>query len=350
MRRSVLIAAALAVCLAAVAALLVRGYLNTPLAVPAVGYRLDIPPGTALADIGRQLGDDGITRWPALLRIYGRLTGQSAQIKAGEYQILPGTTPVSLLRNLVSGRVILHKLTLVEGWSIAEVLAALADAQPALEQTLKVTGATDLARELGLPWSSAEGAFLPETYLYSRGTTDRDLLLRAHAALIERLDQAWESRQPDLPLASPYELLVLASIIERETALASERPLIAGVFVRRLRLGMRLQTDPTVIYGLGSSFDGNLTRRHLETDSPWNTYTRTGLPPTPIAMPGGAAIDAAASPAPGTALYFVATGKGDGGHKFSATLREHDAAVRDYLATLRRQNRKQGFQGDKNSR
>jgi len=340
MRRNILIACALVVCLAATGALLVRSYLNTPLSVPATGYRLDIPPGTALAKIARQLTDDGITRWPAVLRLYGRLTGQSGQIKAGEYQLLPGTTPVSLLGDLVSGRVILHKLTLVEGWSVVDVLRALGDAQPALERTLEGTGATDLARELGLPWSSAEGAFLPETYLFSRGTTDRELLLRAHAALIERLDQAWASRQPELPLANPYEALILASIVERETALASERPIIAGVFIRRLRLGMRLQTDPTVIYGLGSRFDGNLTRRHLETDSPWNTYTRAGLPPTPIALPGGAAIDAAVSPAAGTALYFVATGKGDGSHKFSDTLSQHEAAVRDYLTALRRQNRK----------
>jgi len=339
-RRNILIAGAVAVCLAAAAALWVRSYLHAPLAVPAAGYRLDVPPGTALTGIARQLADDGIARWPAVLRLYGRLTGQSGQIKAGEYQLLPGTTPVSLLKDLVSGRVILHKVTLVEGWSVGDVLRALADAQPTLEKTLEVTGATELARELGLPWPSAEGAFLPETYLYSSGTTDRELLLRAHDALIERLSQAWESRQPDLPLANSYEALILASIVERETALESERPVIAGVFVRRLRLGMRLQTDPTVIYGLGSSFDGNLTRRHLETDSPWNTYTRTGLPPTPIAMPGGAAIDAATRPAAGTALYFVATGKGDGSHKFSDTLREHEAAVREYLTALRRQNHK----------
>jgi UPF0755 protein len=339
MRRIGLSAAGLAVGLAAGAGLWARNYLSTPLAVPADGYRLDIAPGTPWTAIARQLADDGITAWPAVLRIYGRLTGQSGQIKAGEYQLSPGTTPASLLRELVAGRVILRKITLVEGWSVRDVLRALAGSQSTLEQTLKAAGATDLALELGLPWASAEGAFLPETYLYSRGTTDREILLRAHAALTERLDQAWESRQPDLPLANPYEFLILASIVERETALERERPLIAGVFIRRLRLGMRLQTDPTVIYGLGSSFDGNLTRRHLETDSPWNTYTRAGLPPTPIAMPGGAAIDAVARPADGNALFFVATGQGDGSHKFSATLREHEAAVRDYLAALKRQNR-----------
>lgn len=337
MRRFGLIAAVLALGFVAAAALWTRQYLRTPLAVPEDGYVLDIAPGTAWSSVARQLADDGITAWPALLSVYGRLSGESGQIKAGEYQLSPGTTPQSLLEDLVAGRVVLHKLTLVEGWSVRDVLRVLADSGPTLRKTLTATGPTDLARELGLPWASAEGAFLPETYLYSRSTTDRELLLRAHAALTARLEQAWNERRPDLPLAEPYELLVLASIIERETALASERPLIAGVFVRRLRLGMRLQTDPTVIYGLGSSFDGNLTRRHLETDTPWNTYTRGGLPPTPIAMPGGAAIDAAAKPADGTALFFVATGAGDGSHTFSDTLREHEAAVRDYLGALKRQ-------------
>lgn len=337
MRRFGLIAVVLAIGFAAVAALWTRQYLRTPLAVPDDGYVLNIAPGTAWSAVAQQLADDGITAWPAILRVYGRLTGQSGRIKAGEYQLSAGTTPQSLLVDLVAGRVVLHKLTLVEGWSVREVLRALADSPSTLRKTLTATGARDLARELDLPWASAEGAFLPETYLYSRDTTDRELLLQAHAALTARLETAWKDRRPDLPLAEPYELLILASIIERETAMASERPLIAGVFVRRLRLGMRLQTDPTVIYGLGSDFDGNLTRRHLETDTPWNTYTRGGLPPTPIAMPGGASIDAAARPADGSAIFFVATGAGDGSHTFSDTLREHEAAVRDYLAALKRQ-------------
>ena len=337
MRRSLLIAVVTALTVAA-AALWVRSYLATPLTIPADGYRLDVAPGTAWSAVTRLLALDGITPWPAVLRVYGQLTGQASRIKAGEYQLVPGTTPASLLRELVAGRVILHKLTLVEGWSVRDMLRALR-AEPDIAKTLKAEETADLAIELGLPWASAEGAFLPETYLYARGTSDRELLLRAHTALTERLALAWDSRQSGLPLANPYELLILASIIERETALPSERPLIAGVFVRRLRAGMRLQTDPTVIYGLGSSFDGNLTRRHLETDSPWNTYTRDGLPPTPIAMPGGAAIDAAAGPAGGRALFFVASGAGDGSHRFSDTLREHEAAVRDYLAALKRQNR-----------
>lgn len=338
MRRRLLIAVVVALALVLAAALWARNYLATPLAIPADDYHLEVAPGMAWSAVTRVLALDGITPWPVVLRAYGQLTGQASRIKAGEYQLAPGTTPASLLRDLVAGRVILHRVTLVEGWSVRDILRALGS-QPLIEKTIKATEAADLAVELSLPWASAEGAFLPETYLYARGTTDRELLLRAHTALTGRLTQAWESRHPDLPLANPYELLILASIIERETALPSERPLIAGVFVRRLRASMRLQTDPTVIYGLGSSFDGNLTRRHLETDSPWNTYTRDGLPPTPIAMPGGAAIDAAARPADGSALFFVASGAGDGSHRFSDTLREHEAAVRDYLTALKRQNR-----------
>lgn len=335
MRRRILIAAILAVGLAGTGALWVRHYLSTPLAIPPGGYRLEIAPGTAWSTVTQRLVDDRITSRALVLRAYGRLTGQSGRIKAGEYDLAPGMTPASLLQELISGRVVLHKLTLVEGWSVRDILRAVR-AEPTLKETLRATEADALARELALPWKSAEGAFLPETYLYARGTTDRELLTRAHVALNDRLNQAWAARRPDLPLAKPYELLILASIIERETALASERPLIAGVFIRRLQLGMRLQTDPTVIYGLGPRFDGNLTRLNLETDSPWNTYTRDGLPPTPIAAPSGAAIDAAARPSGGTALFFVASGAGDGSHRFSTTLKDHESAVSDYLAAPRR--------------
>jgi UPF0755 protein len=335
MRRLILVTAVVALALAAAGVTWVRGYVASPLAVPAGGYTLLVPAGASWTGIVNGLATDGIVRHPGVLAAYGRLTGQAGRVRAGEYELAPGLTPVTLLELLESGRVILHKLTLVEGWTVREILRSLA-AEAALERTLKATGPDDLARELGLAWSSAEGAFLPETYLYARGDTDRALLQRAHAALKDRLEQAWRSRRPDLPLATPYELLVLASIVERETALASERPLIAGVFVRRLEAGMRLQTDPTVIYGLGPAFDGNLTRLHLETDTPWNTYTRAGLPPTPIAAASAAALEAAARPADGTALFFVATGRGDGSHRFSTTLPEHEAAVRDYLARLNR--------------
>ncbi len=349
MRRALLIALLMAGVGLGATALWVRDYLATPLSIPEQGYRLAIAPGTSWSAVARHLADDGIIPWAAVLRACGQLTGQAGRIKAGEYDLVPGATPASLLEQLVAGKVVLHKLTLVEGWSVSEILSAIR-AESALKATLKSTLkgpvtatlagelATSLARELDLPWQSAEGAFLPETYLFASGTTDREVLARAHAALRDRLNQAWAARRPDLPLASPYELLVLASIVERETALASERPQIAGVFIRRLKKGMRLQTDPTVIYGLGQRFDGNLTRTDLETDSPWNTYTRAGLPPTPIALASGAAIDAATKPADGEALFFVASGKGDGSHRFTATLQDHESAVRAYLAELRRRD------------
>ncbi|MCE7901272.1 MAG: endolytic transglycosylase MltG [Gammaproteobacteria bacterium PRO9] len=319
-----------------------RRYLASPLALPAAGYHLDIPAGTTWAAVTRQLAGDGIVKAAPVLRLYGRWSGDAGRIQAGEYLLQPGLTPRTLLRELVEGRVLLHRWTLVEGWTVREILRTLA-ADAAVAHTLgsidTITATLEQARALssalGLPWPSAEGAFLPETYRFPRGTTDRALLLRAHAALMVELDKAWAGRAPDLPLADPYQLLILASIIERETGLASERAQIAGVFIRRLKLGMRLQTDPTVIYGLGDRFDGNLTRRHLETDAAWNTYTRAGLPPTPIAAPGAESIAAAAHPADGKALFFVATGNGDGSHHFSDTLGEHEAAVRAYLANLR---------------
>jgi len=335
MRRVAVAALVIAAGLAGAGALWTRSYVATPLAVPEGGYRLEIAPGTSWAGVTRRLADDGITGHAAVLRAYGRITGQSNRIKAGEYQLMPGMTPASLLRELVAGRVVLHKLTLIEGWSVRDTLRAI-QAEPALAKTLRtaasrdraVDPARDLARELGLPWPSAEGAFLPETYLFALGTTDRDILSRAHAALKDELDRAWSARSPNLPLASPYELLILASIVERETALASERPRIAGVFVRRLQQGMRLQTDPTVIYGLGAKFDGNLRRRDLLTDGRYNTYTRSGLPPTPIAMAGEASIRAALNPAKSPALYFVS--RGDGTHQFSSSLVEHNVAVNKY--------------------
>jgi UPF0755 protein len=313
-----------------------RGYLHAPLPMGANGYQLEVPAGATLADVARQLAADGMISAPGVLALYGRLSGQASRIKAGEYAFETGLTAHALLAKLVAGRVRLHSFTLVEGWTVAETMAAL-HKSPVIGKTLATADATALATELELGVASAEGQFLPETYLFPRGTTDADLLRMAHVAMQKALTTAWASRDPDLPLRSADELLVLASIIERETALAAERPLIAGVFTRRLKKGMLLQTDPSVIYGLGAQFDGNLTRRHLETDTPWNTYTRPGLPPTPIASPGLDALLAAAHPAPGTALFFVATGKGDGSHRFSTTLAEHQKAVRLYLAALRAQ-------------
>jgi UPF0755 protein len=253
--------------------------------------------------------------------------GVLRRLQVGEYVIEHDISPRGLLDRLESGDVVQHRITLIPGWNLRELRSALA-ADPVLVQQLPGLSDDSLMEALGVPGMPAEGQFLPETYHFTRGASDLDILRRAHLALRRALQLAWESRAPDLPLETPEQALVLASIIEKETGRAEERREIAGVFARRLKLGMRLQTDPTVIYGIGASFDGNLTRRHLETDTPWNTYTRAGLPPTPIALSSRAALKAAVDPAPGDTLYFVA--RGDGSHQFSRTLGEHNAAVRRF--------------------
>jgi UPF0755 protein len=245
-------------------------------------------------------------------------------LHAGEYAIDQGLTPRTLLARMAAGDVIQHRVTLIEGSTFRELRLALA-AESALKQESAAMSDADLMTAVGAPGVHPEGRFLPETYAYTKGMSDLDVLRRAYQAMQKAVDAAWQQRDADLPLKTPDELLVLASIVEKETGRADERGQIAGVFARRLRLGMRLQTDPTVIYGVGPGFDGNLTRKHLETDTPYNTYTRFGLPPTPIAAPGREALLAVAKPEPGATLFFVA--RGDGSHQFSATLREHNAAV-----------------------
>jgi UPF0755 protein len=235
---------------------------------------------------------------------------------------------------LVAGQVLLHQLTIVEGWRFTELLAAVR-AHPAIRAG-ELDGAA-IMTALGESDVHPEGQFFPDTYSFPKGTTDVELLRTAHEALRMHLAKAWDSRASDIEVHSPYEALILASIIEKETALPAERRMISGVFNQRLRRNMRLQTDPTVIYGLGESFDGNLRRQDLDRDTPYNTYTRAGLPPTPIALPGNASLEAAVVPEPTDALFFVATGRGDGSHYFSATLEEHERAVRDYLRQLRNQ-------------
>jgi len=283
-----------------------------------------------LRNAGIQQGHD--LQWQFL----ARKMGVASRLKTGEYALHAALTPPQLLQDMLQGNTIRYRLTLVEGWNFAQLRAALSRAQP-LEQTLHAMSDTQIMAALNQPDQHPEGRFLPETYVYQRGDSDIDILRRAHEAMQRALDEAWESRDEDVPLRSKDELLVLASIIEKETGLASERPHIAGVFTRRLQRGMRLQTDPTVIYGMGSLYSGRIRRIHLTTDTPYNTYTRAGLPPTPIAMPGQAALHAAAHPAKGNALYFVAVGDGSGAHTFSATLDEHNAAVRRYLQRQRTQ-------------
>ncbi len=310
--------------------------LHAPLAMPAEGTWLEVGNGMSLRRVAAQLGERGVLPRPWMLTAYARATGDATRIRAGEYQLPSGTTPLSLLARLVSGQVYLHQLTIVEGWRFTDLLRALR-ANPAI-----VAGTLDgpgIMTALGEPGVHPEGQFFPDTYSFAKGTADLDVLRQAHQALLEHLDAAWQGRAPDTLLKSPYEALILASIIEKETALPAERPLIAGVFYKRLQRNMRLQTDPTVIYGLGESFDGNLRRNDLERDTPYNTYTRGGLPPTPIALPGADALNAAVMPEISGAMYFVATGRGDGSHHFSATLEEHERAVRDYLRQLRNPER-----------
>lgn len=310
--------------------------LDAELRLPAEGLRIEIASGVSLRGVANDLGERGLLDAPWLLALYGRYTGDATRIRAGEYELAPGTTPRTLLEKFVAGQVYLHQLTIIEGSRFREVLGAIR-AHPAIAAS--TLGADELMAELGAPGIHPEGQFFPDTYRFPRGTSDVDLLRQARAALLQRLDAAWSKRPPDLEIGSEYEALVLASIIEKETALASERRLISGVFHERLRRGMRLQTDPTVIYGLGEGYDGNLRRQDLERDTPYNTYTRGGLPPTPIALPGAGAIDAAVDPERTDAVYFVATGLGDGSHRFSATLEEHDRAVQEYLRRLRSQER-----------
>lgn len=298
-------------------------FLAAPLDLPQAGYVFTLEPGSNGTSIVTELAARGFTQkgwqWKLLMRL------EPAVYRAGEYRLLAGLTPQKLLQQLSSGEVVQYRFTLVEGWTFRQLAAALA-ADEVLEHELDLVN--PYLWDPGTQFEGMqhpEGWFLPETYQFTRGHSDRDILERAHASMASALEEAWASRDTGLPLNSPYELLILASIIEKETALEEERGRIAGVFVRRLQKRMRLQTDPTVIYGIGENWDGDIKRSDLKTDTPYNTYTRHGLPPTPIAMPGEASLQAAAQPEEGEELYFVADG--NGGHTFSRTLAEHQVAV-----------------------
>ena len=256
-----------------------------------------------------------------------KLRKLQGSVKSGEYLVQAGETPDDLLDRLVAAQVVLHRLRIAEGSTVAALLAQLAE-DARLDFDLGDAGADDVLAHLGLGDGHAEGRFFPDTYLFARGYAASALLLRAYATMEETLADAWTQRDSDVAYATPYEALILASIVEKETALAADRPKVAGVFARRLAMGMRLQSDPTVIYGLGKTFDGDLTRTHLRTDGPYNTYRRGGLPPTPIGLPSLASIHAVLHPEDGDALYFVS--RGDGSSEFSKTLAEHNAAVRRY--------------------
>jgi UPF0755 protein len=304
-------------------------WLNTPLKLFAnhpQGLILVVESGDTLSKIAHQLHAKKLLDLPTLFILYARLTGQ-AQIKIGEYLLPTQTTPLTLLEQLQSNNVIMHKVILLEGKTFDDFLATLQQ-QEKIRTVIQSTEHASILNQLSLNIDHLEGWFFPDTYTYIAGTTDKALLLQAHQRMREILAEEWRQRQVNLPYKDAYEALIMASVIEKETGIAEERRQIAGVFVRRLQRGMRLQTDPTVIYGLGNRYAGNLNRLHLREANPYNTYVINGLPPTPIAMPGRGAIYAALHPADGDSLFFVA--KGDGSHYFSTTLMEHNKAVKKY--------------------
>jgi UPF0755 protein len=319
-------------------------FLNSPAEIGEGGRSFEIQPGSSLTAVSSKLAAEGIISHPSWLSWYARYTGGASKIRAGQYRLEVGDTPANILQRFIAGQVELFSFTIVEGWNYRELLSALSGSG-IIESSIVFEDWPAVLESFGDSRQHPEGLFLPETYRFPKYTKDIDVLRQAHSLMQQTLDDEWQNRSENLPITSQYETLVLASIIEKETARADERPKIAGVFVRRLQTRMRLQTDPTVIYGVGVEFDGNITRKHLRTDTPYNTYTRHGLPPTPIAMPGRAAIHAALHPEPGSSLFFVATGLGDGSHKFSDNKAEHDVAVREYLAR-QRANRKKAQQAN----
>jgi UPF0755 protein len=301
-----------------------------PLTAPAL---FKVAPGTSFARVAAELASRGLIAQPRAWVLYARWKGLAAAVKAGEYEIQPGTTPRELLTKMVNGQVVLHSFTIVDGWRTEDMLAALRR-NPDVATTL-AEKAPDLMDKLGSPGLDAEGQFLPETYRFTAGTTDLEVLRQAHAALSRELEAAWRDRDQDLPLQNSYELLIMASIVQKESGLPQELGVIAGLYLHRLSIGMRLQADPTIIYGLKDRYDGAIHTVDLRTDGPYNSYTRTGLPPTPIALAGAAVIRATAHPEKTDALYFVASPKDDGSHVFSATLEEQNAAVARYVAHQR---------------
>ncbi len=302
-------------------------WLQQPLPLKSEPVELVIEPGMHARAVVQATVNAGVEVDPRLLFWWIRLTGQARQIKAGSYEITANTSPRRLLSKLVRGEEAQRVVTLVEGLTFVQLREVLRTARQLKPETEGLSDSV-IMEKLGRPGVHPEGRFFPETYAYTRGSSDLALLRRAMHAMDQRLEAAWAQRAPDSPLKSPEEALILASIVEKETGRPADRGLVAGVFNNRLRIGMRLQTDPTVIYGLGEKFDGNLRRRDLETDTPWNTYTRAGLPPTPIAMPGKASLLAAVKPDATKALYFVA--RGDGTSEFSESLEAHNRAVRKF--------------------
>ncbi len=309
-------------------------FADAPMAGIETGESVAVAPGDNLPKVVRKLRALGVNGTDLEWRALARELGAAGKLQVGEYALEPGMSPRALLLRMRDGKVLSYRFTIIEGWNIRDLRAALAKARPLKQQTAQLDDAA-LMRALGRGGQHPEGRFLPETYQYTRNDSDLDVLKRAADAMDKVLTEAWASRDSQLPFKSPYEMLTLASIVEKETGVADERPQIAGVFVRRLKIPMRLETDPTVIYGMGSSYAGNIRKTDLRADTPYNTYTRDGLPPTPIAMAGADAIRATAHPAPGDALFFVAVGDGSGRHVFTKTYAEHQSAVADYLKRYR---------------
>jgi peptidoglycan lytic transglycosylase G len=295
----------------------------------AAAVRIQVPPGVSVRTVLVQLEALGAVRAAREVQWYLRMNGIHPRVQAGAYEIPPHSSPEQILRMFEEGKVILEQLTVVEGSTLGDFLALL-EHEPDVVHTLAGKTPAEVMALLGHPGEDPEGRFFPDTYRFAANTADSVILGQAYDRMRHALDAAWASRSPDLPFDSPEQALILASMVEKEAQLATERARIAGVFVSRLRKGMRLQSDPTVIYGLGAKYDGELL-----TDTPYNTYTRAGLPPTPIALPGRESLQAAVHPQDTGELYFVATGLGDGAHHFSKTLAEHNSAVKAYLARLR---------------
>lgn len=300
---------------------------NAPVSLKSTPLDFTVTPGSSLRTAAQQVRDAGADVHPAFLALLGRLLGVDSQIKAGSYEITAGISPIELLRKLTRGDVTQAEVTFIEGWTFMQMREKL-DAHPELKHDSRGLSESDLLARIGATESRAEGLFFPDTYLFAKNSSEIDVLARAYRAMKKHLDREWAERAAGLPYASPYEALIMASIVEKETGRASDRPMIASVFVNRLRINMLLQTDPTVIYGMGSRFDGNLRKRDLLTDTPYNTYTRAGLPPGPIAMPGLGSLRAALHPAESDRYYFVA--RGDGSSHFSRSLEEHNQAVNRY--------------------
>ncbi|MEO8017247.1 MAG: endolytic transglycosylase MltG [Pseudomonadota bacterium] len=338
--RKLLVLFGLAVVLAAAGAAIYWQRANSVMLAPgphAQAVNLEVRSGATVRAVLAELESRGALADRRAVEVVLRVRGWP-QIKTGHYQIPAQTSPQEILRQLAEGRVVLEALTVIEGWTFADMRRAV-EAHPHIKMTLRGKEIAEVMSAIGHAGEHPEGRFFPDTYRFAAGTTDRELFALAYRKMADTLDAAWASRAAALPLGSAYEALTLASIVEKETGLASERPRIAGVFVTRLRKNMRLQTDPTVIYGLGATYDGNIRERDLRTDTPYNTYTRAGLPPTPIALPSREAIEAATRPLETGDIFFVATGNGDGSHVFSTTLEEHNAAVQRYLTRLRGSHR-----------